>query len=309
MKNKNNALPLTITLGSILLFFCVVLTILWNYVLISNYSKIKQYSNSASEGYIHWSILGLGSFFFVIIIVGVVLSIVFLARQIILNQLQKNFIDSVTHELKTPLTSIKLYIETLKKHDLSKEQKDSFLNIMLKDVERLDNLMNHILDATQLENITKNYNFKDIELEEIINDSVDVIKARYNLKSENFNIKVKQNNLKSDPTALQLVLINLIDNAVKYSDDKILINLETKKDDNGKIIISVQDQGIGIPLNEKNKVFGRFYRISNKHVISQKGSGLGLFIVRENIKNMKGKIEIFSEGKDRGSTFTITLPE
>lgn len=308
MKSRTRALPLTIVLGSVLIFFCILLTILWNYILIRNYSQIKQYSVSMRDVYLQWLALGIGSFFFVIIIVGVVLFIVFLARQIILNQLQKNFIDSVTHELKTPLTSIKLYIETLKRHNLTKEQKDSFLNIMLKDVERLDILMNHILEATQLENISKNYQLKEIDFEELVKETKDIIIRRYNLTEENFVLDIKNKQIITDYTSLQLVITNLIDNAVKYSSDKIKVEIISYKDNSGKTIITVKDSGVGIPDNEVKKVFRRFYRIQNLYTNEKKGSGLGLFIVKENVKNLKGKIEVFSEGLNKGTTFKIILP-
>jgi two-component system phosphate regulon sensor histidine kinase PhoR len=309
VSSKSKALPLTITLGSILLFFCLVLTILWNFALIYNLSQLKQYAGPIKEysGYFQWIILGIGCFFFVVIIVGVILFIVFLAREIMLNQLQKNFIDSVTHELKTPLTSIKLYIETLKKHDLAKEKKDDFLNIMLKDVERLDTLVDHILESAKLEH-KRPYHLKEIELEPLLKYCSEIISNRYSLEKENITLKTEKMIIKTDPTALQLVLINLLDNAVKYSDKNIKIIIEAYTNPSGKIDINIKDFGEGIPKLEISKIFSRFYRISNEITGNKKGSGLGLFIVKETINNLKGKIEVSSEGKNKGTTFKITLP-
>lgn len=244
------ALPLTITLGSVLIVFCIILTILWNYILIKNYSTIKQFDNS--DGSFQLIMLILGSFFFVVIITGVVLFIVFLARQIILNQLQNNFIDSVTHELKTPLTSIKLYIETMKKYDVSKEKKDVFLNNMLKDVERLDILVNHVLDATKIENISKDYNLKEISLNEVIDEAVEIISRRHNLVKENFSFDLKIDKIISDKTALELVIMNLIDNSVKYSNSDLHIEIKSYLQNN-KIFISIKDSGVGIGKNEIKK--------------------------------------------------------
>jgi two-component system phosphate regulon sensor histidine kinase PhoR len=311
LSNKSKAIPLTITLGSILLFFCLVLTILWNFVLIYNYSQLKQYAGPIREysGYFQWIMLAIGCFFFVVIIVGVILFIVYLTRQIMLNQLQKNFIDSVTHELKTPLTSIKLYIETLKKHDLSREKKEDFLNIMLKDVERLDTLVDHILESAKLDHLARSYQVKEIKMEPLLNYCSEIITNRYNLEQGDITLKTDDNMvITSDPTALQLVLINLLDNSVKYSNDNIKIIIEAYTNIAGKVDIVIKDFGEGIPKPEINKIFSRFYRISNEITGNKKGSGLGLFIVKETINNLKGKIEVSSEGKNKGTTFKITLP-
>lgn len=251
--------------------------------------------------------LAVGGFFFLVVITGVTLFMVFLARQIMLNQLQKNFIDSMTHELKTPLTSIKLYIETLKKHDLPKEKKDSFLDIMLKDVERLDILVNHVLESAKLEHSGRNFEVREVNFNTLINYCTDIVLNRYNLSRENFEIKNVDFNLKTDPTALQLVLINLLDNAVKYSNDNIKVIIEGQTNIPGKVEIRIKDFGPGIPANEIKKIFRRFYRISESSSI-KKGTGLGLYIVKETIKNLKGKIEAVSEGKNMGTEFKVTLP-
>jgi len=300
---KSKALPLTITLGSLLLFFCLVLTILWNFILIYNYSQLKQ------SGYFQWVILGVGSFFFVVVITGVILFMVFLARQIMLNELQTNFIDSVTHELKTPLTSIKLYIETLKKHDLTKEKKDSFLNIMLKDVERLNTLVDHVLEASRIEHLSKKYDYEEVSLDSVIRYSSEIVINRYNLSPENIKLNLLPISINSDNTALQLVFINLLDNAVKYSDKNIQILVSISKNTNNKIDIIIKDSGIGINKTELKKIFKRFYRVNEPNTESKKGSGLGLFIVKEIVNKLKGSIEVKSEGLNQGTEFKISLPE
>ena len=305
---KLRAVPLTITLGSILLFFCLVLTILWNFILIYNYSQLKEFAGPIKEysGYFQWVILGIGSFFFVVVITGVLLFMIFLARQLMLNQLQTSFIDSVTHELKTPLTSIKLYIETLKKHDLPKDKKDSFLEIMLKDVERLNTLVDHVLEASKLEHLNKSYEYKEIDLESIIKYCTEIITNRYNLKSDEINIKSVPTFIKSDPAALELAFINLIDNAVKYSEDNIQVFIEIVQI-NSKVQVIIKDSGVGISKSETKKIFKRFYRIKNESTEREKGSGLGLFIVKQILDRLKAKIEVISEGKNMGTSFIITF--
>lgn len=308
---KSKAIPLTITLGSLLLFFCLVLTILWNFILIYNYSQLKELSGPIKEysGYFQWVVLGIGSFFFVVVITGVILFMVFLARQIMLNQLQTNFIDSVTHELKTPLTSIKLYIETLKKHDLPKDKKESFLNIMLKDVDRLNTLVDHVLEASKIEHLNKDYQYTEVDLEHMIKYCAEVIINRYNLNPECIKLDLQPAFVQSEPTALQLVFINLIDNAVKYSEENIQVFVTVSKTVKGKVDIIIKDSGIGINNTEIKKIFRRFYRIKDESTERKKGSGLGLFIVKEVVSKLKGKIEVTSQGKNLGTEFKITLPE
>lgn len=308
---KSKALPLTITLGSVLLFFCLVLTILWNFILIYNYSQLKELAGAqagSQSWYLQWTILGIGSFFFVVVITGVILFMVFLARQIVLNQLQTNFIDSVTHELKTPLTSIKLYIETIKKHDLPKEKQNNFLDIMLKDVDRLNTLVDHVLEASRIEYVSKKYDYKEVQLDSVIKYSSEVIKNRYGLSENNFKLDLLPLSISSDPMALQLIFINLIDNAVKYSDNIIEINIVMKQNTDNSIDIIIKDKGIGITKNELKKIFKRFYRIKEPNTEDKKGSGLGLFIVHEIINKLKGTIEVKSEGINSGTEFKISLP-
>jgi signal transduction histidine kinase len=308
---KNRALPLTITLGSLLLFFCLALTTLWNIVLVYNYfqlDRLKQYAGPAVQVKVwnQWIILGIGSFLFVVIIVGITLFIIFMARQIIVNQLQKNFIDSVTHELKTPLTSLRLYIETLQRHDLPKDKQAQFFDTMLKDVEHLDILLNHVLEAAKAEYSGAQQPLTLTDLDPIVQDAMAVVLRRYQLAPETMVYHPTGLTVLSDPPALKLVLINLLDNAVKYSADPPQITLQAEVLPTGALQLQVCDQGYGIAPAELNKIFNRFYRSALTG--SQKGNGLGLFIVRETVRRLRGKVSAASAGKDQGSCFSLVLP-
>ncbi|MFN4149671.1 MAG: sensor histidine kinase [Candidatus Sericytochromatia bacterium] len=313
MKNtESRAIPLTITLGSLLLFFCLVLTVLWNFILIYNYSQMKELSGPLKDysGYFQWVILGIGCFLFVVVITGVILFMVFLAKQIMLNQMQKNFIDSMTHELKTPLTSLKLYTETLKKHELNREKSISFFNIMLKDIERLDLLVNQVLDASRLElNSKKSITYSDIDLEKLIKTCCDSIMRKYSLEDYNIycNCAIKTK-VYSDSESLKLLIMNLIDNAVKYSNEVVNVTVDADIKD-GIIEIIVKDSGIGISKKEIKKIFRRFYRVYDESTYGKKGNGLGLFIVKQTVDNLDGKIEVISEGLNKGTTFRVLIPE
>ena len=308
---KNRALPLTITLGSLLLFFCLALTTLWNIVLVYNYfqlDRLKQYAGPAVQVKVwnQWLILGIGSFLFVVIIVGITLFIIFMARQIIVNQLQKNFIDSVTHELKTPLTSLRLYIETLQRHNLPAPKQAEFLETMLKDVEHLDSLLNHVLEAAKAEYGGAQPTLTLTDLDPIVHEAMAVVLRRYQLVPETMHYTPTGLSLLSDPPAFKLVLINLLDNAVKYSPDPPQILIQAEVLPSGQLQVQVCDQGYGIAPAELKKIFSRFYRSALTG--QQKGSGLGLFIVRETVRRLRGKVSAHSAGKDQGSCFRLMLP-
>jgi len=301
---KSRALPLTITLGSLLLLFCLALTTLWNIVMIYNTLQLRQ--AIGREIWSQWVILGIGSFFFVVILVGITLFMIFMSRQIITNQLQKNFIDSVTHELKTPITSLRLYVETLQRHDLQGQKREQFLKTMLLDVEYLDSLVSHVLEAARSEYLSDPKAALDtVALDPLIQTSIELIQRRYQLEPGCLNFEPSGLYLLTDPNGLQRVLVNLLDNAVKYSlpPPQVEIQVQTQND---RIALSIRDQGFGIPTAEQRRIFRRFYRgIWTEQV---QGSGLGLFIVRETLKRLKGQIQVQSPGKDQGSTFTLSLP-
>lgn len=306
---QSRALPLTITLGSLLLLFCLALTTLWNIVLIYNTLQLRQ--TIGREVWGQWVILGIGSFFFVVIIVGITLFMVFMSRQIITNQLQKNFIDSVTHELKTPITSLRLYVETLQRHRLAPEKQAEFLGTMLQDLEYLDTLVSHMLEGARAE-YQPTRQPETFALDAVIESSIQLILRRYQLAASVIAYTPSGLSLESDPHSLQLVLVNLLDNAVKYSPQppQIRISVSTLAGRQGqapeRLCLQIQDQGSGIPAAEQRRIFNRFYRGSWAGQIQ--GSGLGLFIVRETVRSLKGSIAVESPGKDQGSTFSVTLP-
>ncbi|MBF2053715.1 MAG: HAMP domain-containing histidine kinase [Candidatus Sericytochromatia bacterium] len=306
---QSRALPLTITLGSVLLLFCLALTTLWNIVLIYNTLQLRQ--TIGREVWGQWVILGIGSFFFVVIIVGITLFMVFMSRQIITNQMQKNFIDSVTHELKTPITSLRLYVETLQRHRLPPEKQAEFLGTMLQDLEYLDTLVSHMLEGARAE-YHNSIDRKKVALDQVIQSSIQLILRRYQLDTGVIRFEPSGISLETDPHSLQLILVNLLDNAVKYSPQppEISVSVSTLTGRNGntaeRLRLQINDQGSGIPAADQRRIFNRFYRGSWAGQIQ--GSGLGLFIVRETVRSLKGSIAVESPGKDLGSTFSVELP-
>ncbi len=258
------------------------------------------------------ALLVVGILFFAAIITGLVLNTIFLIREIRRNEQQDAFLNAVTHELKTPIASIRLYLETLKTRDLSEEKRQEFYDVMLADNNRLLNTVEQVLQASRtresresLRNITK------IELNELLAESVALVKSRYNLNNNEITFMKNETPLgvMGDKNELRSVFTNLLDNAVKYSQETINVSVKLKNLNPTRIIIRIKDEGIGIPRGELKSVFRRFYRVSNLATQKKKGTGLGLFIVQTIIKNHGGKISAESEGEGKGCTFTIQLPK
>jgi two-component system, OmpR family, sensor histidine kinase SenX3 len=258
------------------------------------------------------AILVIGIVFFAAIITGLVLNTIFLLREIRRNEQQNAFLNAVTHELKTPIASIKLYLETLKTRDLTEEKRQEFYDIMLKDNARLLNTVEQVLQASRTRESQKGLrNVTKIELNSLLAEAVSIIKSRYNLQDEELNFIKNEAmfDISGDKNELLSAFTNLLDNAVKYSKEKIKVTVRARNLDSKNVIIRIRDEGIGIPPSEVKRVFRRFYRVPNLTTQKQKGTGLGLFIVQSIIKNHGGKISVESEGEEKGSVFTIQLPK
>lgn len=258
------------------------------------------------------AVLIFGIIFFSAIITGLVLNTIFLIREIRRNEQQNAFLNAVTHELKTPIASIKLYLETLKTRDLSEEKRQHFYDIMLADNARLLNTVEQVLQASRTRESQENLrNFVKIELNPLLEEAVSIVRTRYNLPDDALNFTKNDSvlDISGDRNELLSVFTNLLDNAVKYSKEKIKVTVRARNLDRKTIIIRIRDEGIGIPAGELKRVFKRFYRVANLTTQKQKGTGLGLFIVQSIIKNHGGKIFVESDGEDKGSVFTIQLPK
>lgn len=258
------------------------------------------------------ALLIVGSIFFAAIITGLVLNMIFLTREIRRNEQQNAFLNAVTHELKTPIASIKLYLETLKSRELSEEKRQEFYDIMLADNARLLNTVEQVLQASRSRESQESLrNVTNLDLNPIIEEAVTIIKTRYHLQNEEITFTKNDSlfEILGDKNELVSALTNLLDNAVKYSAERIKVTVRARNLDSKTVIIRIKDDGIGIPQSELKRVFRRFYRVANLATQKKKGTGLGLFIVQSIIKNHKGKIEVDSDGEGKGSVFTIRLPK
>ena len=249
--------------------------------------------------------LVLGIIFFPMIIAGMVLNTIFLVREIRRNEKHDNFINAMTHELKTPIASIRLYLETLKSRQLSDAKRMEFYDIMLADSDRLLGTIEQVLRAGRAPRSGKQHRTR-IELAALVQECLAIARNRHHLLPEALNYAgVERPIVMGDPEDLQAAILNLIDNAIKYSGSRIQVKVELLRLDAKRVAVRVRDQGIGIPGTELKRIFNRFYRIPGMRA---KGTGLGLFIVRSVIKKHGGKVYAESEGTGKGSIFTIELP-
>jgi len=249
-----------------------------------------------------------GSLLFLLLIAGLVLIVILLLREVRLNERQSNFVSAVTHELKTPVASLKLYLDTLEYRDLAPERRADFYRTMRQDIERLNTTINNVLNAA-LYTDRPVADPRPLDLARLARRAVDLTVSRYQLPREAIRYEGPDAlRVSGDAQALETAVLNLLDNAVKYSKDRLKVEIEVWGDASGQAHVRVRDNGIGMSRTHLPFIFTRFYRIGAEVRRSRTGTGLGLFIVRSIVKGHRGSITADSPGPDRGSTFTISLP-
>jgi signal transduction histidine kinase len=253
----------------------------------------------------------LGLVFFLVIIAGMVLNTIFLVREIRRNEQHDSFINAVTHELKTPVASIRLYLQTLQARELDDAKRQEFYRIMLEDSDRLLHTIEQVLRAGSTQSQFRRIAQGRVDLGELAAECTALARTRFHLPDEAMTFQAKTARpaiVVGDADELKAAVWNLIDNAVKYSaqEPQVSVTLD-ETPDGSRYALKVTDRGAGISPNELKRVFRRFYRIHGLSVRT-KGSGLGLFIVRSVARRHGGKAFAESEGAGRGSTFTILLP-
>jgi signal transduction histidine kinase len=256
------------------------------------------------------ALLVFGAIFFALIITGLVLNMIFLIREIRKNEQQDVFLNAVTHELKTPIASIRLYLETLKSREVTEEKRAEFYDVMLTDSDRLLNTVEQVLQASRTKDPDRLLNISEINLGKLLNECIGIIKSRYKLEDE---IKLTEPEkailISGDRSELQTVLTNLLDNAVKYSKPEIKISVKLTDINKKFTEILIKDSGVGLEPAELKRVFKRFYRVPNLSTQTAKGTGLGLYISQAIIKKHRGQIFVESKGEDKGTTFVVRLPK
>lgn len=275
----------------------------WGYHLIELTEELKKAPSETSKRTV--MVLGEGLVFFVILLLGLWKIRSSIRKELSLARNQNNFLLSVTHELKTPLAASKLYLQTLQKHGLQQGKREEILEKALESNQRLESLIDNILNATRLEHNSLSPTKGDLTPLELVNQILNPYKKHY--PKAKFEVNVAENLVVySDKFFLESILINLIDNALKYAGEDAFVYISATKDDYA-CTFEIQDNGPGIPDLEKKDVFRKFYRSGNEETRSQKGSGLGLFIVAELVRVLGGTVQL-SRSTYGGAKFLITLP-
>jgi two-component system, OmpR family, sensor histidine kinase SenX3 len=255
----------------------------------------------------------LGVIFFCFIIAGVILNTIFLVREIRRNEQQDSFLNAVTHELKTPITSIRLYLETLQKRNVDEEQRREFYQVMLDDTQRLMGTVEQVLRAARVVQKNALISRSKVEIGPLVQDALDLARSRHHLSLQAMDWTTdgrpaERLTVMGDREELATALSNVFDNAVKYSHKDVGIRVEVLTPDLRYVQIRVSDNGIGVSRGDLKRIFKRFYRVLATGTTQIKGSGLGLFIVRAIARRHGGNAYAESEGANQGTTVTIQLP-
>lgn len=265
---------------------------------------------------VSWKEAGLliaGLILFPLIITGVVLNTIFLVREIRRNEQHENFINAVTHELKTPIASVKLHLQTLQQRQVDESRRQEFYQVMVDDCDRLLGTVEQVLRAGRLRAPHEKGSFRTVDLATIVDECLKLAQTRYRLTPGELTYKTSfasgaHPRVLGDEDDLKAVVLNLVDNAIKYSGDTVQIAVELAQTSSRAATIRVSDRGVGIPVSELGQIFKRFYRIPGVMTARIKGAGLGLFIVRAVVARHGGTVFAESDGPGLGTTFTVQLP-
>ncbi len=252
-----------------------------------------------------WMVIGEGSVFLALLVWGSFMMIKAYKKEMLLARLQKNFLLSITHEFKSPVASIKLYLQTLLKHDLDKKKEISFINSAISDTDRLNNLVENALMANLIDHEGYSFGKEDLNFSALLR----LLSQKFQQMPEHSDLTSKIEDglyIYADKNAMTILINNLLENARKYSKENKQIGLMAKSQED-HVILEISDQGIGIKDKEKLMVFEKFYRIGNEETRRTKGTGLGLFICKYIVDKHEGKISIH-DNDPLGTIFRIEFP-
>jgi two-component system, OmpR family, sensor histidine kinase SenX3 len=292
---RRGAIAFFITLGALLVGGLVALNIGW---IIRNERT--------------FALAILGTILFLLVIAGVTFNTVFLVREIRRNERQDSFLNAVTHELKTPIASIRLYLETLQRRPVDETQRQEFYKIMLSDSDRLLATVEQVLKAGQLGQRHRQQNRTIINLGALVADCIAITLQRHHLRPDNIvlepisgGVRLHTSGIAED---LRTAVINVLDNAVKYSPEGVHVRCSLAIANYTSVALAITDTGVGLESNQFKRIFNRFYRVPGRSMAKIKGTGLGLFLVRNIARQHGGDATATSPGPGLGTTITITLP-
>jgi len=281
---ERRSLRFPITLGVVMILIIVTLIVGW--VLLTLF-----YAWQFPASPLYWTLLSVGSLLFLIVLVGVIMYLVLTIKAVNLTRRQSNFIDSVTHELKSPIASLKLYLQTLDVRAVTEEERRQFHKFMMADVERLDALISHLLDAGMVDKRRDASELESIEVSELIRDCVTTVCARYRVPESNVKLDLIPTEILASRVDAIMVFRNLIDNAVKYAGTPAMVSIAMRHEGE-RLVTTFRDNGTGIPTDQHRKIFKRFERLGKELHREKPGTGLGLYIVKTLTKKLGGQVRV-----------------
>jgi signal transduction histidine kinase len=294
------SVPISLTAGIVAI--TIALTVGWQILVVREFGAFAQGFTP-----IHWLLVILGSIFFALIITVLILQSVWLVREMRSNQRQQNFMDAVTHELHTPLASLRLYLDTLRGRDLPEARRDEFLEVMAEDLDRLQRTIDQILTAARADE--KRLKRESIDVARLLNECAADACERFGLDADTISVDVPVGaRVKGDAEQLRVAFRNLIDNAIRYAGGEVHVDVRVRAVSSRRLEVEVADRGVGIPVSALDRVFQRFSRLSQEAVRTARGLGLGLYIVRNVARAHGGRVRAESDGEGKGSRFILTLP-
>ncbi len=297
---EHRSLKWPVTLGVVMIVLLVALTVGWIILAVAGALEVS--------APLYWTMLPVGTAFLVLLLVGVVLYLRLTIKEINLNRRQSNFVDSVTHELKSPIASLQLYLQTLNRRTVNPTEQQDFFRFMLDDVERLDHLINHLLVAARLQKPASGEENDAVDLDILLSECCQKLRRRYDVPPEQVHERLEPIVVHVRKDELDLVLRNLIDNAFKYAGRPPQIEISASMAENGRVVIQICDNGPGVPKLYRSKIFHRFFRIGDELTRQKPGTGLGLHIVKTLVRRMRGEVRVLDREGQSGVIFEVHLP-
>ena len=300
--SSRRSVRLPIMLAIVMIAILLVLTVGW--VLLAVFGALADTRFAP----LNWTLFSVGTASIAMLLFGVIIYLSLSVSTITLNRRQSNFIDSVTHEFKSPLASMKLYLQTLSRRPVSREEQDRFYQAMLEDLDRLDHLVNQMLEAGRLDTAPGDSEAEDVAMDDLLAECAETVCRRYRVSPQTVRVDVSPCRVRARRVDLEMLFRNLIDNAVKYAGPEPRVEVVLRLQPDGGVLTRVRDNGKGVPLRLRRKIFGRFVRLGLELERERPGTGLGLHIVWTLVRRLGGRVRVRDPERGPGAVFEVVLP-